>query len=897
MMRSLFFTLFAVTLLARPSWSAELHVSAKGADTGSGTADAPFATLQRARDEARKLKKGGGQEPATVIVHGGVYEMFQTLQLDPQDSDLTIKAASGERPEFIGAKKVEGFTKHAGEILKADVSKLGLEKISVRQLLMDGERQILARWPNFDPKDPLYGGWAFAQDIPKGKDEGHLWKREMYVAEKDVRHWAHPEDVEIDIFANYGWWNWIVPVKGFDEANRKLILAKDCGYDLHPNNRYHLQNALEELDSPGEWYLDKRTMTLYFWPPQGSADTTVRNSGNGGEAAKSNDADRSVRAPLSASHEVRIPTLDAFIKVKQGAKNITVRGLSFRGCVGTALAFENTERCTVAACAITQCGGFSGAGISIQGGHDNKATGNDISYTGSTGIGLGGGDRKTLTAANNIADNNHIHHIGVLNKNAAGVGLGGVGNIVSHNLIHNGPRMAVQFGGNNLVIEYNRVHHMVEETQDGGAFYTGGRDWISSRGSIIRNNFITDTLGVGQEKGGLVHPFFTWGIYMDDNTGGVDIINNIVARSGRASLHLHNGRDCIVENNIWVDGQEKQMEYDGWDKTQHYIVDHMDTMVKGWESVKDEPAWKNMRGMKIDPREAFFPDGTMMSGNVITKNIIMWHDASKRYVDYRHVTSAHNVSDFNLVWNGGKPIRTPVSHAGKDTGEDVLAGEGFFKAELEGKTPKGWGFNSKPQKDTTSIVHDGALVTKASTSTDPKNSHTVIHSPPMPLKSGGAYRAKLKIKGSEPLMAASLAFYVFENGKGYWQATAQSVSVTDEWQEVEVIASMPEKGTTHWKDWMKNVWLRLDITGDKGSVAIKDITVREAEPHDQWASWQQDGWDQQSVVADPMFVDEAKDDYRLKKDSPAWKLGFKEIPVEKIGLYKDESRASWPVKE
>jgi hypothetical protein len=48
------------------------------------------------------------------------------------------------------------------------------------------------------------------------------------------------------------------------------------------------------------------------------------------------------------------------------------------------------------------------------------------------------------------------------------------------------------------------------------------------------------------------------------------------------------------------------------------------------------------------------------------------------------------------------------------------------------------------------------------------------------------------------------------------------------------------------------------------------------------------------VDKDPLFVDAAKGDYRLKPESPAFKLGFKQIPVEKIGLYKDEMRASWP---
>ena len=51
------------------------------------------------------------------------------------------------------------------------------------------------------------------------------------------------------------------------------------------------------------------------------------------------------------------------------------------------------------------------------------------------------------------------------------------------------------------------------------------------------------------------------------------------------------------------------------------------------------------------------------------------------------------------------------------------------------------------------------------------------------------------------------------------------------------------------------------------------------------------------VVADPGFVDPANDDYRLRPDSPAFALGFQPIPVDRIGPYEDELRASWPIRE
>jgi hypothetical protein len=44
------------------------------------------------------------------------------------------------------------------------------------------------------------------------------------------------------------------------------------------------------------------------------------------------------------------------------------------------------------------------------------------------------------------------------------------------------------------------------------------------------------------------------------------------------------------------------------------------------------------------------------------------------------------------------------------------------------------------------------------------------------------------------------------------------------------------------------------------------------------------GFDAHSVIADPLFEDLRAEDYRLKPESPAFRLGFQRIPIERIGL-------------
>jgi len=784
----------------------------------------------------------------------GITELAQPVILEAQDSNLTI---TGAESTLIGAPLVTGWQKHAGNIMKADVSKLLPKGFLPRQLLCDGERQILARYPNFDAKEPLYGGWAFVDEFPPaGPPEGHQWKRTLYVKAQDMRKWAHLEDVEIDIFAQYGWWNFIEPVASLDPQTRLLTLKKDCGYDLHPHNRYHFQNALEELDAPNEWFYDKRAGVLYFWPTK----------------------------PV-AKCEVRIPTLDVFFKVKAGAKNITIRNLTLTGCHGSAITFERAEDCLVEKCVIKKVGTFHGSGVSASDGRNVRVAHCEISFTGSTGVSLSGGDRKSLTGPGHIAEDNHIHHMGVFNKNACGVGLYGVGNIVRHNHIHHGPRMGVQMSGNNLIVEYNHLHHLCLETQDGGAIYTGGRDWISSRGSKWCYNLIHDVVGCGQERDGLKHPWFTFGLYPDDNTGGLDIIGNIVFRIAYTPIHMHNARDCVVENNIFALGGRFQFDLHGWTKEQRFYTNHIDSMVKGYESVANQPAWKNMRGMKLHPKDAIREDGSMMSGNVVQRNIMFSDQPGIKYGDLRNCSAKWNVIDHNLAWGNGHPITTGINKVGPDKPGAPLLMETFDSSEA-GKTPKGWGFNHRPNKDVQLIVQDGALRADCVISQDPKNPKTVFHGPDLPIKPGAAYRVKLRLKSTEPAAKVSVALASFKSGEGYWQTGSAGITATSEWREFEITGRMLRENETGWKPWMKAFWLRIDCHEPKGQVCIDDIRITEAEPLDEWTSWQREGWDQHSLVADPLFVDWQHDDFRLKPKSPAFKLGFKAIPVEKIGVRK-----------
>ena len=152
-------------------------------------------------------------------------------------------------------------------------------------------------------------------------------KHTLLARPRDLREWARPQEGEIMIFPRYNWWNNILRIASIDRNTRIVTLAGNASYPIRPNDRYYFRNLFEELDAPGEWYLDRETWTLYFWPPAGMET-----------------------APVYA------PTLDTIVAI-QGAKNIVLRGFTIECCEGAAVVVRDSTECLVAGNTIRNVGG------------------------------------------------------------------------------------------------------------------------------------------------------------------------------------------------------------------------------------------------------------------------------------------------------------------------------------------------------------------------------------------------------------------------------------------------------------------------------------------------------------------------------------------------------------
>jgi hypothetical protein len=518
---------------ARPQ---PLFVSAGGSDTASGSSSHPLATLDGARAMIRawktagRLPKGG----VAVQIRAGTYSMREPFQLTAADDASLVPityAAAGKGAVIIeGGQSVTHWmpvTDPAvlsrldpaarGHVLVTNLKAQNITDYGTMsqrgfghtirpaglELFYNDAPMTLAQWP-------APGQWAKIAGADKDQGKDFF----SYSGDEPAR-WQPDDDVWVHGYWGFDWADDYEKVASIDQVHHTIhIPGQPSAFGYGPGHRWYALNILEELNQPGEWYLDRPHGLLYFWPP----------------------------TDIAKGHAV--VSLAENLVSMDGVSNVTLRGLTFQDCRGTAITIENGVDDQITDCTIREVGNV---GLTIYGATGSGAEACEITETGDGGVILDGGDRKTLTPGNDFVTDCVIHDYSRWSRTyCPAVKVSGVGNAIAHNLMYDAPHSAILLSGNDNIVEYNEVHDVCRETGDSGAFYMG-RDW-TMRGNIVRYNEFHD-LGGGK---GLLGDTDVNAIYLDDTAAGTSVYGNECIRAGRGVL-VGGGRDDIVTNNVFID--------------------------------------------------------------------------------------------------------------------------------------------------------------------------------------------------------------------------------------------------------------------------------------------------------------------------------------------------------
>ncbi|MGO7184048.1 right-handed parallel beta-helix repeat-containing protein [Rhizobium brockwellii] len=547
------------------------YVSPNGKDTWSGLlpsadeqgGDGPFASIERARDAARE--KSGTN---TIALGKGDYYLARPIVFDSRDKGLIVTSRCNEAPILHGGQRVRNWAQEADGRWSAPL-KLPPDE-AVGDLFVNGIRQTRARFPNAPADGDPHKGWLFAAKCSPAIDMWEGNTRFCFHA-GDLPAMGDTSGLVVDIVGGYQpgsqWGNDTLPVISIDSAGR-TIYTKGTGYFFTAEgSRYFLTGAKGLLDAPGEWWYDLVAGQLHYIPVDQSLPDSVVVAG----------------------------ILPTFFKL-DGASGMVVSGLEFRDGAPDGSGKFYTETRGFGAIRIEHADGVKilgnsienvGVGVHVTESKDALIAGNVISDVAGNGIYVGTNYGTFGKSNGSRILSNHIHHIGKVYIETAGIWFQAADNVrIANNLIENTAQFGIAggslWGSNdavyNAVIEHNEIRNANQQTADGGAIKMMGEQG-DPLNSTIRFNLVTGTGHLMNRVDGTFWPPgyentsewpspISWAIYTDGKASGLRIEGNTLS-GNVAAIGINGGWSNLVAGNVITHGSGAAFRVDigtgrGW---------------------------------------------------------------------------------------------------------------------------------------------------------------------------------------------------------------------------------------------------------------------------------------------------------------------------------------------
>ena len=582
------------------------YVAVNGNDRNPGTVSRPFASLWRARDAVRELKRKQPDRDITVLIRGGTYTVERTVVFGLEDSGstnqvITYAAYPGEEPVFSGGVRITGWRKLTNppealpEVARGKVWVADVPSIEGRpwrfHALFDADGLLpRACSHGFKPLPGYYGKdfWGMTFAPPEQKSR-------LYFPKGTLKNWSNLDDVEVRIFPQGPYTMNLLPLAWVDEEKGVAGTAIPATYAMNPIKWYvdpltpeegplrqesaWVENILEALDKPGEWVLNTHEKKLYLWPRSDSPKDII--------APRLTELIR-VEGKVFADDRPDLPVAHLVFRdltFTHGERDVwTLQDAGIQHDwemydKSTALVrFRGSEHCLIDECRFMQSGG-TGVRFDLYSQY-NRVQRSLFDHLGQSGIlicGYGPGT-KDVSHHNSIV-NNHIHHLGEIYWHSHGIIVWQSGeNLVANNLIHDMPRKAILCAGvrpphfDPQFRDNRECSRLIRWAEVGGA---QGLDYVIPflhvRNNVIERNEIYRIFGKGEDGGGInitgngegniirqnllhdIHnPMADAAIRMDGNGRATLITENIIYGCALPAINARD-RNNYIENNIMVD--------------------------------------------------------------------------------------------------------------------------------------------------------------------------------------------------------------------------------------------------------------------------------------------------------------------------------------------------------
>ena len=659
--RSILLILVPVVLSA-----VEFYVSPAGDDGNPGSLEKPFRTLQRAQQAVRAAAR---TTPIHVYLRQGKYRLSQPLVFGPEDSGsdaapVIWSAFPGERVTITGSLRLDlKWSPYRDGILRATVP----AGLNFDQLFVDGQRQVRARFPNYDSTDPLRSGKGY-QLVADGSNRRYDTWLDFNPEIFTKKRWARPETGIVHAFQSHNWGNLQYRIRAVDWEKHRILLGEGgwqmqrsfgIGKARGSSSPFFVENIFEELDSPGEWFLDNASGALYFMPPPGVdlkraevevvvSKQLIRLLGTPARPVR-NIIFRGIRFTGTG-----FTFLDAYEPLArgdwaihrggalyfEGAENCRVEDCQFEWLGGNAVFFSGyNRRHTVTRCRFSHIGESAVAFVGLPKAVRMYLTWDDEEILGKRwdelrkDMDLKPGPKTPDFPEDCSIEDAEISDIGEVGKQTAGVLISMSHRVkVAHCTIYNTPRAGIcindgTWGGH--VIEHCDIWETIRETGEHGAFNSWGRDryWLAETGgpqSMEKRLVLLDAMDTTHIRYNRIVnnresiSAGSWAIDLDDGSSNYAIHHNLMLGS---TLKLRDGYYRKVWNNVSVGPVEIGFHVwppDSEDEFYHNII-----VVSGARPGRREPTTALIRPVRMPEK---YPWGKRIDEN------LYWNTNTRRFL-------------------------------------------------------------------------------------------------------------------------------------------------------------------------------------------------------------------------------------------------------------------------